>query len=44
MYDLESGDDHYQSGHEMLDEGGMDDAIRVATLDSATNGSLDRSS
>jgi hypothetical protein len=44
MYDLESDDDHYQSGRELLDEGGMDDATCVATLDSATNGSLDRGS
>jgi hypothetical protein len=44
MYDLASGDDHYQFGRELLDERGIDDATRVATLDSATNGSLDGSS
>ncbi|KAF1362263.1 hypothetical protein EJ07DRAFT_153815 [Lizonia empirigonia] len=40
MYDLASGDDHYQFGGELLDEERMDHATRVATPDSATNRSL----
>ncbi|KAF2850641.1 hypothetical protein T440DRAFT_80632 [Plenodomus tracheiphilus IPT5] len=44
MYDIASGDRHYQFGCELLDEGGMGYATRVATSDSATNGLLDRSS
>ncbi|KAF1944003.1 hypothetical protein EJ02DRAFT_114377 [Clathrospora elynae] len=45
MDNLASGDSRYQFGCELLDEGVMDYATRVvATSDSATNGSLDRSS
>ncbi|KAF1364481.1 hypothetical protein EJ07DRAFT_172502 [Lizonia empirigonia] len=43
IYDIASGDRHYQFGCELLDEGGMGYATRVATSDSATNGLLDRS-
>ncbi|KAF2846469.1 hypothetical protein T440DRAFT_230885 [Plenodomus tracheiphilus IPT5] len=44
MYDIASGDRHYQFGCELLDEGGIGYATRVATSDSATNGLLHRSS
>ncbi|KAF1359804.1 hypothetical protein EJ07DRAFT_178284 [Lizonia empirigonia] len=42
-YDIASGDRHYQFGCELLDEGGMGYATRVATSDSATNRLLDGS-
>jgi len=44
MYDIASGDGRYQFGHELLNKGVMDYATRIATSDSATNGSLDGSS
>ncbi|KAF1352912.1 hypothetical protein EJ07DRAFT_183091 [Lizonia empirigonia] len=43
MYDIASGDRHYQFGCEFLDEGSMGYATRVATSDSAANGLLDGS-
>jgi hypothetical protein len=44
MYNIASGDGRYQFDHEMLNKGVMDYATRVVTSDSATNGSLYRSS
>ncbi|KAF1935443.1 hypothetical protein EJ02DRAFT_309260, partial [Clathrospora elynae] len=44
MYDIASGDGCYQFGRELLNKGVMDYATRVATLDLATNRSLDGSS
>jgi hypothetical protein len=42
MYDLASGNSHYQFGCELLDEGGIDHVRCVTTSDSSTNGSFDR--
>lgn len=44
LYDIASDDGRYQFGRELLDEGVTDDATHTAISDSATNGSLNRSS
>jgi hypothetical protein len=45
MYDLASGNSHYQLGFELLDEGGIahvTSVTSVTTSESSTNGSFDR--
>jgi hypothetical protein len=42
MYDLASGNSHYQFGFKLLDEGGIDHVTSVTTSESSTNGSFDR--
>jgi hypothetical protein len=42
MYNLASGNSHYQFSCELLDEGGIDHVTSVTTSESSTNGSFDR--
>jgi hypothetical protein len=42
MYDLASGNSHYQFGFELLDKGKIDHVTSVTTSESSTNGSFDR--